>query len=493
LRFKSYLIENKKNFQRGKHTVLDPFSADVQYGIAEVMKDTLGLKKGFYRIYGKSSGGQKIVMGKGPAFKLTQIKGYNTKVRSEGKSFQIEMTKEDLQSGDIIREVSVFNNVDALEHCPIIAGEYYLEHQTNIPIDEMCQAVDNFYRTKKSFRITQGFNYRIYKNAISTLSELKKIMKKGTTYSFERQGDNHSKVLYTLAKKYNKYSGDHWNPADIWLFSAEGVSAVNNIDSFIENYVESLQIKNTFFESKAVDNEKALALNYFISQGMQSKNIVPVSLKSPLNPGNLNVYTLNNFNPAHLPKITNMGNLKVTDFSVGSTTFGSLQISSNHPRDLKLKFQRAGGKGSEDFSINFQHNVWVNGTGEGSYLDTKEWRDYLKNNNIQMYGSGGTYKTIPSAKGALKKLFDHYYNVMKNNKRWNSKVFDKMGDKDAWFEEHFNDNETNNKTYIQRMIFLGSWHEAVINHGDDMVKKAIAIATKADHSTAGPGPHYIIK
>ena len=130
---------------------------------------------------------------------------------------------------------------------------------------------------------------------------------------------------------------------------------------------------------------------------------------------------------------------------------------------------------------------------EGSYQSTKAWKDYLKINNIVMYGDGGEYRKVPEGKAAMKKLFDYYYGVMNNNPRWDNGALIAMGDKDAWFESHYNDNDTDNKTYIKRMIFLGSWHDAVITHGDDMVKTAIAIATKADHNPAGAGPHYIIK
>jgi len=480
MKFKSYMINEAK--KRGEATPLDIKNPAVEYCYVEVMQDMNQTKKGMYRFISGTTSGQIATLELAP---MTIKKSR----RTQGRTVYQKLDKSLLGDSEFIRRVSTFNNADALERTVIFAAEYFFEFQKNISINEMKELVDNY----PNARISEGFRRDIYDNAIRSIKEVKKIISPSKTYSYERQGENYSKPLYKLAKTYNKMGkSDNWNPGDIWLFSQAGIAKLQKIDEFIENYVESLHINHNLFESKEKDNERGLALNYFIAQGVQSKDILPISLKKPTHNGPLTATLLNKFDVANLPVIEELGKLEITKITGGSLSFRSMEIQTNHYKKLALKFQVTD---SADKSTNFQHRVRNNlaGHAEGSYLSTPDWKVYLAKHNIKMYGAQPGYLVIPEDRKPMLTLFLNTYKEMSKASLLDKKTLNKMGDPEIWFDKFYNNNKTNNMNYIKRFIFIGSWIKAVNTHGSEMVRTAMSIAMKTDHNRAGSSPHYIIK
>jgi len=101
------------------------------------------------------------------------------------------------------------------------------------------------------------YNSKFYESAKEQKRVLKSKYSPTPSYHGERQNDDLSKIIYTKMKKIERLHFDNWNPADIWFFNITADKIKKDIDHFV-----TIQELN----------------NYIIEQ-MESKNILPVSLK----------------------------------------------------------------------------------------------------------------------------------------------------------------------------------------------------------------------
>lgn len=101
---------------------------------------------------------------------------------------------------------------------------------------------------------------------ISAIKQNKSIKQFGyrlnTEYKGERQATGFTKELYDKATKISKLHKDNWNPADVWFIK-------NSFMSTYKEFVDSIDVK-----THSIDH-----VNQFIKVHIDSKNIVPVSLK----------------------------------------------------------------------------------------------------------------------------------------------------------------------------------------------------------------------
>jgi hypothetical protein len=94
-----------------------------------------------------------------------------------------------------------------------------------------------------------------YESAVKQVNELKKFLKAGKGYTYERQAQNLTKDLYTVGRKLSGKANDNWNPADVWM------------------------IKKTFNISKLIAAKSIDELNTGIAAAYKRKDLIPISLK----------------------------------------------------------------------------------------------------------------------------------------------------------------------------------------------------------------------
>lgn len=103
-----------------------------------------------------------------------------------------------------------------------------------------------------------------YESAIKQLNAIKNRFDTSKKYTFERQGENKTKWLYATARKLSKItSNDNWNPADVWIISA-------NIKSFKDLFPPN-------FDDPLIGSIDAL--NDMLAALINSKHVYPISLK----------------------------------------------------------------------------------------------------------------------------------------------------------------------------------------------------------------------
>lgn len=103
-----------------------------------------------------------------------------------------------------------------------------------------------------------------YNSAIKQLEAVKGKFDTSKKYTFERQGENKTKWLYSTARKLGGItSNDNWNPADVWIISS-------NIKSFKDLFPPNFE--DPLFGSIEMLNDKLATL-------IKNKEIYPISLK----------------------------------------------------------------------------------------------------------------------------------------------------------------------------------------------------------------------
>ena len=100
----------------------------------------------------------------------------------------------------------------------------------------------------------QNYDSVYYTSAIKQLDELKKYVKK-KNYTYERQGGDRTKELYTVARKLTNKLNDNWNPGDVWM------------------------IQKNFDMKPLLQSKTASELNAKLTEAFNKKDILPISLK----------------------------------------------------------------------------------------------------------------------------------------------------------------------------------------------------------------------
>lgn len=93
-----------------------------------------------------------------------------------------------------------------------------------------------------------------YSSAIKQLEELKKYVNK-KNYTYERQGGDRTKELYTVARKLTDKLNDNWNPGDVWM------------------------IQKNFDMKSIIESKNASELNSKLALAFKKRDILPISLK----------------------------------------------------------------------------------------------------------------------------------------------------------------------------------------------------------------------
>lgn len=93
-----------------------------------------------------------------------------------------------------------------------------------------------------------------YSSAIKQLEELKKYVNK-KNYTYERQGGNRTKELYTVARNLTNKLNDNWNPGDVWM------------------------IQKDFDMKSLIKSKNASELNSKLALAFKKRDILPISLK----------------------------------------------------------------------------------------------------------------------------------------------------------------------------------------------------------------------
>ena len=94
-----------------------------------------------------------------------------------------------------------------------------------------------------------------YESAVKQVNELKKFLKPGKGYSYERQAQNLTEELYKVGRKFSGKANDNWNPADVWM------------------------IKKSFDMKKLIAAQSIEELNTSIAAAYKKKDLIPISLK----------------------------------------------------------------------------------------------------------------------------------------------------------------------------------------------------------------------
>lgn len=93
-----------------------------------------------------------------------------------------------------------------------------------------------------------------YSSAIKQLEELKKYVNK-KNYTYERQGGDRTKELYTVARKLTDKLNDNWNPGDVWM------------------------IQKNFDMKSLIESKNTSELNSKLALAFKKRDILPISLK----------------------------------------------------------------------------------------------------------------------------------------------------------------------------------------------------------------------
>lgn len=93
-----------------------------------------------------------------------------------------------------------------------------------------------------------------YSSAIKQLEELKKYVNK-KNYTYERQGGNRTKELYTVARNLTNKLNDNWNPGDVWM------------------------IQKDFDMKSLIKSKNPSELNSKLVLAFKKRDILPISLK----------------------------------------------------------------------------------------------------------------------------------------------------------------------------------------------------------------------
>ena len=99
-----------------------------------------------------------------------------------------------------------------------------------------------------------------YDSALKQLAVLKLYVKSPRGYTYERQGQNRTKQLYTTARKLTRKLNDNWNPADIWM------------------------IRSGYDMSELYNAISATELNGLLADAVERQDVIPISLKQITTP-----------------------------------------------------------------------------------------------------------------------------------------------------------------------------------------------------------------
>jgi hypothetical protein len=125
----------------------------------------------------------------------------------------------------------------------------YIENNKILKEDDVINIVSKTISETK-----RNYDSIYYTSAIKQLEELKRIVKK-KNYTYERQGGERTKDLYTLARKLTNKLNDNWNPADVWM------------------------IQKSFDMRPLLNSKTSAELNAKLTTAFNKKDIIPISLK----------------------------------------------------------------------------------------------------------------------------------------------------------------------------------------------------------------------
>lgn len=121
---------------------------------------------------------------------------------------------------------------------------------------------DQVIELTEKLGLSRLYDSLYYESAVKQLSEIKKIVK-GNGFTYERQGEDKTKWLYSTARKLSNLSNDNWNPADIWI-----------IDKGIKDFKDLL---SSNIEDRNLGSIEEI--NNLISTLIKQNKVYPISLK----------------------------------------------------------------------------------------------------------------------------------------------------------------------------------------------------------------------
>lgn len=258
--------------------------------------------------------------------------------------------------------------------------ESAIERNTILDENQILQKLDS--ASKKYYSTVY------YESALKQLEALKKNITRGG-YTYERQRDDKTEALYTLARKLSGKSNDNWNPADVWM------------------------IRKTYDLKKVVDScDTIAALNSAIATAIKNKDLVPISLKQVEGKAKAK-YSI--VDPEKSGEDIDI------DFSFEkvdlSESFNNFILFTKGGFGLRVGYKAS----STNFGVYLEGRM----TGAKSQLgavDKKAFVEYIKNNYSFDVRSGSNAPAVSEhalAKKELKKIFTKYNRI--SNKIANEK------------------------------------------------------------------------
>lgn len=258
--------------------------------------------------------------------------------------------------------------------------EEYFEHKRFLEEDEVIEKLG----ANKDY-----YNTVFYNSAIKQLDALKPYIK-GNGYTYERQGQAKTKLLYVNARKQTGRLNDNWNPADVWM------------------------IKKGYDMTPLYTASPASALNSMLAEAFKEGNVIPISLKQITGVAKVSIV-----DPSKLLKEKTDLDFSLKEVKL-SSTFNNFFVVT------KSKFAVRGGFKSSSASLIVSLEGTMMGAGyQLGGIDAKQFTKKIKDdysyslrggvrvNPADMAVAKREFKEVLSSYGTVSSKIENYEEAMK--------------------------------------------------------------------------------